>query len=375
MNKKDSLPKKIATGIFGSIEKSGKIVGNVLDFVSESDLYKYLSEKLGIYWFFDKILSVDTFKVRKQVEKFREKYPEETNDKLAERLTRHKAFYTATIGFTSGLIPGNVPAIIFDFIASTAAQAELIYEIAMVYGLDLDDSTRKGEVLTLIALGAGSTKTAEASLKLALEISSKKMGQYMTEKMLKAFSVVVGEKIAKRSLSKLIPVVGGLIGASINASIIMLTGKGAIAFYENLSKHNLIFSGDLPDELKNIYNKIEIKEDVEISLRDLIIIKTIIYLLHEGNFTEEVIQNIIYQNFPAYANDQELQQIIQQEVQTSTYTDLLTEKIDRATASIIITRAIMCITSIGPINEKQKTYLKTLANKFDLPFEDFKLDD
>lgn len=262
MNKKKYQVSKIITGgIFSSIEMSGKVVGGIFDYISHSKAYSLLADKLGINWFFDKILNVDTLKVQKQVDSFRSKYPNASREELAYKLTKHKAIYTGTIGFVSGIIPANIPALLFDFIASTAAQAELIYEIAVIYDQDLDDPTRKGEVLTLIALGAGSTKTAEASLRMAMEISSKKLGQVVSEKMIKSLAIIVGEKVAKRYIAKLIPVVGGLIGAGLNASIIFLTGKGAIAFYKNLTSTPHLFNGELSTELKQIYNKIDEKYD------------------------------------------------------------------------------------------------------------------
>lgn len=255
VNENNDIKTKLATGFFGFIEKSGRVTGTVLNYINESYLYQLFTEKFGINWIFNRIISVDIAKTRAQVNKFKEKYPDDTPEMLADKLTTHKAFYTATIGFTSGLIPGNIPAILFDFVTTISAQVELIYEIAMVYGMDLEDETRKGEVLTLFALSAGSTKTAEATLKFIMDASSKKLGAVMTEKMLRAFSIVVGEKIAKRFLSKLIPVIGGIIGAALNASMVTLTGKGAKAFYNNLTNKNFIYTGDLPDDLKQIYSK------------------------------------------------------------------------------------------------------------------------
>ncbi|MEW5819741.1 MAG: EcsC family protein [Cyanobacteriota bacterium] len=369
--KKYGLTRKVASGIVGSIEKSGKVIGGILDYITASNLYRIITEKLGIHWFFEKILNVDVFKVQRQVEKFRQKYPDDPPHKLAERLTKHKAFYTASIGFTSGLIPANIPALIFDFITSTAAQAELIYEIAMVYGLDLEDTTRKGEVLTLIALGAGSSKTAEATLRLAVDISSRKFGQVMTEKMLKAFSIVVGEKIAKKSLSKLIPVLGGLIGASINASVIMLTGKGAIAFYQQTSQRNLLYDGKLPDELKNIFSKSAINENNDFNLRALIVVKTVIFLLNKANYSEESIYKTIEQFFAELLIDLDTRELILQEIKQPTYNDFLIEKMDKETVSLIISKAIMCINNLGNLNDFHKKYLKALSIKFELPFEDF----
>ena len=368
--KKYNVAKLISSGIFGSIEKTGELVGNVFNYIQSSKLYAILADKLGINWFFERILNVDTLKVSKQVKKFKLKYPDASRKVLAQKLTKHKAFYTGSIGFVSGMVPGNVPALIFDFMTSTAAQAELIYEIAMVYDLDLEDPTRKGEVLTLMALGAGSSKTAEAALKLSMDISTRKFGHVMSEKMIKYFSVIVGEKIAKKSLAKLIPIAGGFIGATLNASVLYLTGKGAIAFYENLTTKNKLFEGELPPELKKVYDNVSIKVDDVDKIRDIAVIKVVIYILNMGNYSNDAMYNVIDKYFSEITGDAELKELIKNEVESPSYSSKLIDNMDKSTVSYLITESILCINTLGALNEDQKTYLKALATKYDLPFED-----
>lgn len=368
--KKHQIARVITTGLFSSIEKSGEVIGSVFDHISNSKPYSLLAEKLGINWFFERILNVDTMKVQKQVDNFKKKYPNASREELARRLTKHKAIYTGTVGFVSGIIPANIPALLFDFIASTAAQAELIYEIALIYDQDLDDPTRKGEVLTLIALGAGSTKTAEVSLKMAIDISSKKMGQVVTEKMIKSLSIIVGEKVAKRYIAKLIPVVGGLIGAGLNASIILLTGRGAIAFYKNLTSKPQLFDGELSKELKQIYSKVEEKNDEKDEFRSLVIIKIIIYLMNKSEYNADSILIAIKEQFSEIYNNPNLAKVIDEEINNPSYNEILLEKMDKSTASLLITETIMCISSVGSLNDEIKGFLKSIASKFDLPYDE-----
>ncbi|MGD9581687.1 MAG: EcsC family protein, partial [Vampirovibrionia bacterium] len=335
--KQQQISKVLSKGIFNSIEKSGEIVGGIFDYISRSKLYSILADKLGINWFFDKILNVDITKVQKQVDKFKNKYPNASKEEIALKLTKHKAIYSGSVGFVSGIIPANIPALIIDFVASTAAQSELIYEIALIYDQDLNDPTRKGEVLTLIALGASSTKTAEASLRMAMEISSKKIGQVVSEKMIKSLSIIVGEKVAKRYIAKLIPVVGGLIGAGLNASIIILTGKGAIAFYKNLTSRPQLYTGELSSELKQIYRKVEEKNDSEDQFRTLIIIKVIIYLMHNSKYNNDTILKAIKNQFNDIYNIEKYSNIIDEEILNPTYSEDLINKMDKSTVSLLIT--------------------------------------
>jgi len=179
----------------------------------------------------------------------------------------------------------------------------------------------------------------------------------------------VGEKVAKRYIAKLIPVVGGLIGAGLNASIIFLTGKGAIAFYKNLTSTPHLFNGELSTELKQIYNKVEEKYDEDEELRSLIIIKIIIYLMNRSDYSSDSILTTIKEHFSEIYNKLELAKMIDEEILNPTYNELLIEKMDKSTASLLITEAIMCINSVGSLNENEKDFLKSIADKFNLPFE------
>lgn len=367
--KNRNLGQKVSSGIFNSIEKSGKVVGGVLDKVNSSDFYNTVADKFGINWFFDRIINVDIEKTKKQVEKFKTKYPDATLDEIADRLTTHKAIYTAGVGFASGIIPANIPAIVIDFVTTIGAQCELIYELALLYGMDLEDDTRKGEVLTLIALGAGSTKTAESALKLAVDISKQKIGHIMAEKTIKTLSVVVGERIAKRFFAKMIPVLGGIIGASLNAAMITLTGRGAKAFYKNLTEIGYVYNGELPDYIKNVYNQKDLKIEMKTDLTELVIIKIIIYLLHKGNISEEAIQKNIFQYFDSVKSNPQYEEYVLQEINNPTYNPELVEKLDRNNASILLTKAILCINNTGNLNEFHKKFLTGIAIKYDIPFE------
>lgn len=359
----------VASSIFTGIEKSGKTVGGLIERFSNLKLYKNLTDNFGLFWLFERIVSVDIEKVNKQVEKFRKKYPEASIEELCDKLITHKAFYTGTIGFTSGLIPGNIPALLFDFVSTIGAEAELIYEIALIYGMDLADNTRKGEVLTLIALGAGSTKSAEAALKLAVNISSRKVGSVLAEKTLKGLSVIIGKTLAKKTLGKLIPVLGGIIGASLNASMVILAGKGAKAFYKNLNKVNQLYSGKLPEEVKVIYSTKPIEASVNDNIRDLVSAKAVIMILNNFEYSDESILKVVEHNFSELMSDYEIKESLLNEIIKPSFDDSVFLKLDKPTISLIITRSILCITSIEPLKDPHKQYLSKLADQFELPFE------
>lgn len=365
---KKKLTIKIASGIFGSIQQSGKAVGKAMGRIKNWKLHNQLTDKFGLLWLFERIINVDINKVTEQVEKFRKKYPNDSIEELCDRLIKHKAFYTGTIGFTSGLIPANVPALLFDFVSTIGAEAELIYEIALVYGMDLSNNTRKGEVLTLIALGAGSTKTAEAALKLAIKISSQKLGPMLAEKALKNLSIVIGKKIAQKTLGKLIPIIGGIVGASLNASMVILTGKGAKAFYKNLNVDHQLYSGKLPEELKTIYKTQSIETTINEDIRDLIIAKTVIMILKHFQYSDESMLRSVEHNFSDLMNDYELRETLLQQIVKPSFKQNIFNQLDTNTTSIIITKSILCITTIDKLNNTHKSYFSKLAEEYNIPF-------
>lgn len=240
---------------YSLIKKAGELVGKANRAISEAPLYKLISKKFGENWLLNIIIRVDLEKIRKNVDKLKTKYPNEPLENLADKLIQKKANYSAAIGFTSGIIPGNLPAIILDLMSTVGAQSELVYEIAYLYKIDIEDYSRKGEILTIIALSSGSTKTAEAIFKTTFELAGKKITSYLTEKIVLYFSISIGKKLFGKYLTKLIPVAGGLIGAVLNKYLIKLTGKLTKEFYKDYLKKGYIYHGEIPEEIKKIATK------------------------------------------------------------------------------------------------------------------------
>lgn len=246
----ESEPKR-----YSLIRKAGKLVGNANKTISETALYKLISKKFGENWLLNIIIRVDLRKIRKNVDELKAKYPNEPLENLADNLIKKKANYSAAMGFAAGIIPANIPAIILDLMSTVGAQSELIYEIAYLYQIDIEDYSRKGEILTLIALSSGSTKTAEAVFKLTFDLAGKKIASYLTEKLVMYFSIAVGKKLLSKYLVKLIPVAGGIIGATLNNYLIKLTGKLTKEFYKDYLKKGAVYHGKIPENIKNIVNK------------------------------------------------------------------------------------------------------------------------
>jgi hypothetical protein len=138
----------------------------------------------------------------------REQQPDATNEELVEQLIKSKCYQTAMIGaVTSGssLVPGlgTVASLTFGVAADIGMtfklQAELVLEIAAVYGRQLSDTEKRSAVLLVTGISAGASQIL------------RKAGQ--------EFAKQASERLAEKAVLKSIPVLG--IAASGVANFIM----------------------------------------------------------------------------------------------------------------------------------------------------------
>jgi uncharacterized protein (DUF697 family) len=174
-------------------------VGYLLSFVSDSPQLQELTKALKIDWLINIVSQVDIVKAESHVKNLQKKYPNERPGEIAHRVMMEKAIYVGGTGFATSLMPGFAAAMFaVDLAATMALQAEMVYQIASAYGLDLNDSARKGEVLSIFSIALGGNAALEAGLGFARNI----------------------------------PVAGALIGASSNAAMLYALGYAACQFYE-----------------------------------------------------------------------------------------------------------------------------------------------
>lgn len=173
--------------------------GETLNFVGDNWLLRRISGLFKLDWLLGATDSVDVAKAETAVRKLQKEHPEESPSQIAHRLMVEKAFYAGGVGLVSSILPGQA-ALLFavDLAATTRLQAEMIYQIAAAYGLDLKDPARKGEVLTIFGLGLGGSRAVKAGLGLVRNV----------------------------------PIAGAAIGASSNAVMLYSLGYAACRFYE-----------------------------------------------------------------------------------------------------------------------------------------------
>lgn len=147
-------------------------------------------------------------------------HPQATAAELTERLIYHKCRDTAVIGATTSgvaLVPGLgtlaslTLGLATDLGITFKMQAELVLEIAAVYGHHLTPQEKRQAVMLVTGLSAGATTLAHRA------------GNNISKR--------VTARIASKHVTKAVPIVGMAASASTNAAMTYLIGKRAQAYF------------------------------------------------------------------------------------------------------------------------------------------------
>lgn len=192
-----------AVGVGGAVASAGlqapEGVGYLFGLVGNSSQLQQLTKALRVDWLIKLIDQVDIVKAETQVKKLQQQYPHEQASEIAHRLMLEKSLYVGGSGLASSLVPGFAAALIaVDLAATTAMQAEMVYQIACAYGLNLKEPARKGEVIAIFGLALGGGCAIKAGLVFLRNV----------------------------------PVAGAVVGASTNAAMLYTLGYAACRFYE-----------------------------------------------------------------------------------------------------------------------------------------------
>ena len=194
------LVKKVVGGaVVGGISTATSRTGNVIDSVGSNFLVKKAVQIFRADWLIKILDQVDVDKSEAEVKRLKQKYSSESANQIAQRVIKQKAFYAGVSGFATSIVPGSA-AVLFsvDLVATTSLQAEMVYQIASAYGMDLHDSTRKGEVIAIFGLAFGGKMAIKAGLKLLRNM----------------------------------PLAGAVIASTSEAVMLYTLGRASCAFYE-----------------------------------------------------------------------------------------------------------------------------------------------
>lgn len=208
-NMGESVTQSVAAtsqAIANSAATVGKNLGNVpkeigftFNLVRRNPLLKKLTKSFKVDALLSVLESVDIPKAEAEVRALQQQYPHEKPDEIAHRIIIAKALLVAGSGLASSLVPGAALALAgLDLATTTMLSAELVYQIAAAYGMDLHAIDRQGEALAIFGLSTGGNLAIQAGINL------------------------VG----------IVPLAGAVLNASASATMMYALGYGACRFYE-----------------------------------------------------------------------------------------------------------------------------------------------
>ncbi|MEB3274870.1 MAG: hypothetical protein ACO4CG_04770 [Prochlorothrix sp.] len=184
-----------------TLQYSTQLTGNLIQNLDASPELQKLTKELNLEWLLPVINNVDIQGAGAATQQLQNQYPQESANEIANRLIQQKAVLVGGMGLASSLIPGVAAALLtVDMAGLALVQAELGYQIAAAYGLDLEDPARKGEVLAIFGAAMGTN-----------------------------FALKTGIKAVLRN----VPIAGGVVGASTNAMALYAVGYAACRFYNS----------------------------------------------------------------------------------------------------------------------------------------------
>lgn len=196
----EAAVRMVAPDAHNWVERGTETVGRIATPIAENPLVRGATQVPGLKWLLAALGQVGLAEVRADVATLHQQYPAETPRQLARRIISETAMKAAGIGLATNIAPPVALGLFgIEIAAISALQAEMIYRIAAVYGFELEDPARRGEVMTLWGVSSSSAGLVKAGV----------------------------------SLVEAIPFAGPAVSIGSNASLLYGLGYAAVRFYEN----------------------------------------------------------------------------------------------------------------------------------------------
>ena len=332
-----------AVGVGGAIGSAAmqapQGLGYVLNVVGDSPMLQELTKALKVDWLLKLIDQVDIVKAETHVKRLQQKYPNEKPSDITHRLMLEKSLYVGGSGFASSLVPGFATALLaVDLAASTALQAEMIYQIACAYGFDLKEPARKGEVVAIFGLSLGGGQALKAGSSYAVK--------------------------AGLGFLRNVPVAGAAIGASTNAVMLYAVGYAACRFYE--AKLNpLTMEATLEASQSESENYLESAIAQEVTMDQILV--HIVLAGNPGKKWEQILPELQALNLsPASLN------AIAANIQSPLPLETLLAQINSDFAIPLLAQCHRIAQLDEVITPEEAKVIETITKKFDLKLDAFK---
>lgn len=311
------------------IEQTTQTSGQVVNRLSENWLIRKLSGVLNLNWLINDSNLVDLEQAEAAVNKLKKQYPNESPSQLAHRIMVEKATQAATVGLATSILPGIAVALLaIDLTATTKLQSEMLYQIASVYGLDLKDPARKGEILAIFGLALGGGRLLKA---------------------------------AGLGLLRNVPLAGAVIGASSNATMIYSLGYAACRFYETkLDESTSLASPQTLATLKAESEKYLESAIAQEAVMDQILVHMIL-ASHPDKTLEEILPELQAVKLSPTSLD-----AIAQNIKSPKSLDILLNQLNRDFAIPLLVQCEKIAQLDNKTTPLEQEIIAAIANKFDI---------
>lgn len=311
------------------IEQTTETSGEIVNHLSENWLIRKLSGVLNLNWLIGSTDAVDLEKAEVAVNKLKQQYPNESASEIAHRIMVEKATQAGTIGLATSILPGVAVALLaIDLTATTKLQSEMLYQIASVYGLDLKDAARKGEILAIFGLGLGGGRLLKA---------------------------------AGLGLLRNVPLAGAAIAASSNATMIYSLGYAACRFYE--AKLDESTSLESPQTLATLKAESEKYLETAIAQQALMeqILVHMILASHPEKTWKEILPELQAVNLSPTSLD-----VIAQNIKSPKSLDILLNQLNRDFAIPLLAQCYKIAQLDNKTTPVEQEIIQAIASKFDI---------
>lgn len=168
---------------------------------------------------------LDQAEIRREVDALRKRHPRASSASLSRMLIRRAALRTASVGAAAGVAggPWALLAMAPDIFNLVREESRLVLSIAFLHGRRPSLKERFREVLAVLAASTGSSIARQSARRLIARGLESRAARSIVRR-------VAGRMMARR-LPAAVPVIGTVLGGTMNYYSVKAVGEAAIRFY------------------------------------------------------------------------------------------------------------------------------------------------